>query len=130
MARSGDREIDRTLTKSRHRLSKYGVLTARPGYEVAGHELTGRRAIVATVHTKKPPAGLPKGEALPESIGGVLVDVHEANSHQRLRAIDPVAAEVSQTYRRAEDAEHPFSAPIGKILVRPWFSASGAKRGD
>ena len=54
MASSGDREIDRTITKNLHRLSKYGVLTARPGYEITGHQLTGRRAIVATVHTKKP----------------------------------------------------------------------------
>jgi len=105
MARSGDREIDRTITKNLHRLSKYGVLMARPGNEIAGHQLTGKRAVVATVHTKKPPASVPQGEALPQSIGGIPVDVREANAYQRLRAIDPLAAEVSQTYRRPEDAE-------------------------
>ena len=120
MASSDDREIDRTITNNLHRLSKYGVLTARPGYEITGHQLTGRRAIVATVHTKKPMAGLPRGEALPDSIGGVPVDVREANSYQRLRAVDPLAAEVSQTYRRPEDAEPEWplerELPSGELL--------------
>jgi hypothetical protein len=57
MAISPDRAIDQTITNNLHRLSKYGVLTARPRYEITDHQLTGRRAIVATVHTKKPMAG-------------------------------------------------------------------------
>ena len=120
MASSGDREIHRTITKNLHRLSKYGVLTARPGYEIADHQLTGRRAIVATVHTKRPVGGLPPGQALPDSIGRVPVDVREANSYQRLRAIDPLAARVSQTYRRPEEAEPEWplerELPSGKLL--------------
>jgi phosphatidylserine/phosphatidylglycerophosphate/cardiolipin synthase-like enzyme len=120
MASRDDRKIDRTITDNLHRLSKYGVLTARPGYEITDHQLTGRRAIVATVHTKKPLAGLPSGEALPDSIGGVPVDVREANSYQRLRAVDPLAAEVSQTYRRPEDAEPEWplerELPSGELL--------------
>ena len=121
MASSSDREIDRTITKNLHRLSKYGVLTARPGYEIAGHQLTGRRAIVVTVHTKRPLAGLPRGQALPDSIGGIPVDVREANSYQRLRAIDPLAAGVSQTYRRPEQAEPEWplerEVPSGQLLT-------------
>lgn len=120
MASSDDRKIDQTITDNLHRLSKYGVLTARPGYEIANHQLTGRRAIVVTVHTKRPPADLPRGEALPDSIGGIPVDVREANSYQRLRAIDPLAAEVSQTYRRPEDAEPEWplerELPSGELL--------------
>jgi hypothetical protein len=120
MAGSDDRKIDRTITANLRRLSKYGVLTARPGYEITNHQLTGRRAIVVTVHVKKPLAGLPRGEALPDSIGGVPVDVREANSYQRLRAIDPLAAEVSQTYRRPEDAEPEWplerELPSGEFL--------------
>jgi phosphatidylserine/phosphatidylglycerophosphate/cardiolipin synthase-like enzyme len=120
MASSDDRKIDRTITDNLHRLSKYGVLTARPGFEITHHQLTGRRAIVVTVHTKKPLAGLPRGEALPDSIGGVPVDVREANSYQRLRAIDPLAAEVSQTYRRPEEAEPEWplerELPSGELL--------------
>jgi phosphatidylserine/phosphatidylglycerophosphate/cardiolipin synthase-like enzyme len=121
MANSRDREIDRTITKNLGRLSKYGVLTVRPGYEITGHQLTGRRAIVATVHTKKPLADLSGGEALPDSVGGVPVDVREADSYQRLRAIDPLAADVSQTYRRPENAdpEWPLTRelPSGKLLT-------------
>lgn len=120
MASSDDRKIDQTITDNLHRLSKYGVLTARPGYEIANHQLTGRRAIVVTVHTKRPPADLPRGGALPDSIGGIPVDVREANSYQRLRAIDPLAAEVSQTYRRPEDAEPEWplerELPSGELL--------------
>jgi len=121
MASSDDRKIDRTITDNLRRLSKYGVLTARPGFEITNHQLTGRRAIVVTVHTKRPLAGLPRGETLPDSIGGVPVDVREANSYQRLRTIDPLAAEVSQTYRRPEDAEPEWplerELPSGELLT-------------
>src|SRR5262245_65887207 len=106
MAGKSDHEIDQTITKNLPRLSKYGVLTVRPGYEIAHHQLTGRRAIVATVHTKQAPADLPRGEALPDSLGGVPVDVREARPYQRLRAADPLAAEITQTYRRPEQGEH------------------------
>lgn len=121
MARSDDRKIDRTITSNLTRLSKYGVLTARPGYEIKGHQLTGRRAVVATVHTKKPKADLSPNEILPDNIGGVPVDVREANAYQRLRAIDPLAAKITQTYRRPEDAEPEWplerEIPSGELLT-------------
>jgi phosphatidylserine/phosphatidylglycerophosphate/cardiolipin synthase-like enzyme len=120
MASGDDRKIDRTITDHLSRLSKYGVLTARPGYEITNHQLTGRRAIVVTVHTKRPRVGLPRGEALPDSISGIPVDVRQANSYQRLRAADPLAAEVSQTYRRPEEAEPEWplerELPSGELL--------------
>jgi hypothetical protein len=75
MAISPDRAIDQTITNNLHRLSKYGVLTARPRYEITDHQLTGRRAIVATVHTKKPMAGLPRGEAPPHARGSAGTSV-------------------------------------------------------
>ena len=68
-------QIDATIRKNLRRLSKPGVLTARPGYEISDHQLTGRRAIVATVYTKKPLAEIPSSEALPKNIGGIPVDV-------------------------------------------------------
>jgi hypothetical protein len=105
MAISPDREIDQTNTNNLHRLSKYGALTARHVREIADHQPTGRRAIVATVHTKESMAGLPHGEALPDSIGGVPVDGRGATSYQHLRAIDPLGVEISQTYRRLKDAK-------------------------
>jgi phosphatidylserine/phosphatidylglycerophosphate/cardiolipin synthase-like enzyme len=121
MAGKSDHEIDQTITKNLPRLSKYGVLTVRPGYEIAGHQLTGKRAIVATVHAKKPLADLSRSEKLPDSLGGVPVDVREARPYQRLRAIDPLAAEVSQTYRRPEDSEPKWplerELPSGKLLT-------------
>jgi len=121
VTRNTDRQIDRAITKNLHRLSKYGVLTVRPGYEISGHQLTGRRAVVATVHTKKPLADLPRGEPLPDAISGIPVDVREASSYQRLRASDPLAAEVSQTYRRPEDGEPEWplerELPSGKLLT-------------
>src|SRR5581483_4456181 len=121
MARSDDRVIDRTITSNLTRLSKYGVLTARPGYEITDHQLTGRRAIVATVHAKKPKSGLDQDEVLPDHIGGVTVDVREANSYQRLRAIDPLAAKITQTYRRPEEAEPEWplerEIPSGELLT-------------
>lgn len=114
-------QIDATIRKNLRRLSKPGVLTARPGYEISDHQLTGRRAIVATVHTKKPLAEIPSSEALPKNIGGISVDVREASSYQRLRAIDPLAAEVSQAYRRPEQAEPEWplerELPSGELLT-------------
>jgi hypothetical protein len=47
MISSRDRDIDRTITNNVHRLRKYGVLTALPGYEVKGHQLIGRRALLS-----------------------------------------------------------------------------------
>jgi phosphatidylserine/phosphatidylglycerophosphate/cardiolipin synthase-like enzyme len=95
--------IDQTIRKNLPKLRKPGVLTVRPGYEIANHQLTGKPAIVATVHTKK--AVLPKADMLPDKIGSIPVDVREATAHQRLRAHDPAAAALTQAYGRPEDKE-------------------------
>jgi phosphatidylserine/phosphatidylglycerophosphate/cardiolipin synthase-like enzyme len=100
---NSEKAIDQTIRKNLARLSKLGVLTVRPGYEIANHQLTGKSAIVATVHTKK--AELPKGDLLPDKIGNTPVDVREATAYQRLRAHDPAAAELAQVYSRPEDKE-------------------------
>jgi hypothetical protein len=126
MARNGARSetaIDKTIQKNLPQLRKRGVLTVRPGYEIAGHQLTGKAAIVATVHTKKAKADLAPGEPLPDSIGGMPVDVREASAHQRLRAQDPAAAAVTQAYARPEDREPVWplerEMPSGKLLSSP-----------
>src|SRR5262249_49987894 len=103
-------EIDQTIKKNLPRLGKYGVLTVRPGYEIAKHQLTGRRAIVATVQTKRAPADLPRGEALPDSLGGVPVDVREGRPYQRLRAADPLAAAITPTQRGAREGRPEWAA--------------------
>lgn len=76
--------IDHIIAANLSQLSKPGVLTVRPGYEIRDHRLSGKQAIVATVHTKK--ASLPKADALPESIQDIPVDVREATPYRRLRA--------------------------------------------
>jgi hypothetical protein len=113
-----EKDIDRVITDNLDSLKKQGVLTVRPGFEIAGHQLTGKQAIVATVHTKK--KDLPKKDLLPDSIQGVPVDVREATAHQRLRAFDPEAASLTQTFGRPEDAEPVWplerEMPSGKLL--------------
>jgi hypothetical protein len=120
MAEKTQQEIDHTITRNLARLAKYGVLTVRPGYEISGHQLTGRPAIVATVHTKMPLAELAPSEKLPDRIEGVPVDVREARAYHRLRAVDPLAAELSQHYSRPEDAEPEWplerEVPSGKLI--------------
>jgi len=121
--------IDQTIQKHLPALRKPGVLTVRPGYEIKGHQLSGKQAVVATVHTKKPTSQLKRGDALPDSIGGVPVDVREATPHQRLRAHDPAAAALAQTYGRPEDKEPEWpyerAMPSGQPIASP---ASGAQK--
>ena len=113
--------IDRIIRRSLPQLRKPGVLTVRPGFEISKHQLTGRQAIVATVHTKS--AGLAKDELLPETIENVPVDVREATAHQRLRADDPAAAALAQAYGRQADKEPSWrferEMPSGRLLDDP-----------
>jgi phosphatidylserine/phosphatidylglycerophosphate/cardiolipin synthase-like enzyme len=112
--------IDQIIRQHILRLRKAGVLTVRPGFEIARHQLTGKSAIVATVHTKKPLALLPKADLLPSTLGGVPVDVREASAHQRLRAHDPLIAAVTQAYGGPQDVEPEWplerEMPSGKLL--------------
>jgi len=71
-------------------LKKLGVLSVRPGYEVANGWFTGRRAIVATVAKKL--AAPPSGQALPETIDNIPVDVRQASARKRQSLEDPASA--------------------------------------
>jgi hypothetical protein len=112
------KDIDRVILNNLPRLTKPGVLTVRPGYEIANDQLTGKQAIVATVHTKR--AALAKSELLPDSIENIPVDVREATAHQRLRAHDPAAAALTQAYGRPENKEPAWDyereMPSGRLL--------------
>jgi phosphatidylserine/phosphatidylglycerophosphate/cardiolipin synthase-like enzyme len=120
--------IDKTIQNNLDKLRKPGVLTVRPGFEIAKHQLTGKPAIVVTVHTKQ--KSLPKRDVLPNSIAGIPVDVREARPFQRLCAHDWPAAAVTQVFGRPEDKEPtwPFERimPSGKKLHTVWSMAPKA----
>jgi phosphatidylserine/phosphatidylglycerophosphate/cardiolipin synthase-like enzyme len=113
--------IDRAIRQHLPKLRKPGVLAVRPGFQITNHQLTGKRAIVATVHTKT--SGLPKNQLLPRAINSIPVDVREATPHQRLRAKDPAAAATAQVFGRPQDKEPtwPFERemPSGQLLTGP-----------
>lgn len=116
-------EIDQTIQKNLAKLRKPGVLTVRPGFEITGHQLTGKQAIVATVHTKRKPADIAPAELLPAKIGKFAVDVREASAHQRLRTVDPAAAALSELHARPEERDPSWplerEMPSGKLLDDP-----------
>lgn len=113
--------IDKIIRQHLAKLKKPGVLTVRPGFEIANHQLTGKPAIVATVHTKT--SSLSAQQLLPNSVAGVAVDVREATPQQRLRAHDPAAAALTETFGRPENKEPtwPFERelPSGRTLDDP-----------
>ena len=113
--------IDRAIRQHLPKLRKPGVLTVRPGFQITNHQLTGKRAIVATVHTKT--SDLPAKQLLPRAIKGVPVDVREATPHQRLRANDPAAAAMTQVFGRPQDKEPRWplerEMPSGQLLKSP-----------
>jgi phosphatidylserine/phosphatidylglycerophosphate/cardiolipin synthase-like enzyme len=113
--------IDRTIRQHLAKLRKPDVLTVRPGFQITNHQLTGKRAIVATVHTKT--SDLPANQLLPRAIKRIPVDVREATPHQRLRAIDPAAAALTQAFGRPQDKEPTWplerEMPSGQLLKSP-----------
>lgn len=115
------RAIDRTIRKHLSKLQKPGVLTVRPGFQITKHQLTGKRAIVATVHTKT--SDLPANQLLPRAINRIPVDVREATPHQRLRANDPAAAAMTQAFGRPQDKEPTWplerEMPSGQLIESP-----------
>lgn len=112
--------IDQTIRKNLTKLRKPGVLTVRPGYEITGNQLTGRQAVIATVHTKKSEAILANKDVLPNKVGKYPVDVREATAQQRLRAYDPAAAAINEAYGRPENREPVWpnerEMPSGELL--------------
>jgi hypothetical protein len=81
------RAVDQIIQKNLDLLKKPGVLSVRPGYQVAGGWPTKKPAIVVTVDRKRD--DLPPQDRLPETIEGFAVDVRQASPLQRLRATNP-----------------------------------------
>ncbi|MEA3162170.1 MAG: hypothetical protein QOD95_3718 [Gammaproteobacteria bacterium] len=79
--------IDRVISQHLGELAKPGVLSVRPGYQMAGGWLTKKPAIVVTVD-KKTDDPAPQ-DRLPETLAGFAVDVREAGTLERLRASNP-----------------------------------------
>jgi len=87
------------LAAHRQDLHQPGVLSVRPGYEVTNGWLTGRRAIVVTVAKKL--ESPPPGQALPDMVDTIPVDVREASPRKRQSLEDPQA--YAQARRLAPD---------------------------
>jgi hypothetical protein len=79
--------IDQVISQHLGDLAKPGVLSVRPGYQMAGGWLTKKPAIVVTVDKKSD--DVPPSDRLPETLGGFAVDVREAGPMERLRAQNP-----------------------------------------
>jgi hypothetical protein len=79
--------IDKVISQHLGELAKPGVLSVRPGYQIAGGWLTKKPAIVVTVDKKSDE--VPPQDRLPETLGGFAVDVREAAPLERLRAQNP-----------------------------------------
>ncbi len=80
--------IDRCIARHLTELGKPGVLSIRPGYQMAGGWLTRKPAIVVTVDQKRD--DLRPDERLPETLEGYAVDVREASPLQRIQAANPI----------------------------------------
>ena len=122
MAATIDRAaIDRVIRRHLAQLRKPGVLTVRPGFELAGGRFTDRTAIVVTVDRKR--ARLPAGERLPETIDGIPVDVREATATQRLRRAAPAKHTLVVTHGPHElrDRAFPYERRVrdGKLVTPP-----------
>jgi hypothetical protein len=125
--------IDRVIRKHLARLRKPGVLTVRPGFELAHGRISGRAAIVVTVDRKR--ARVPARERLPEEIDGLPVDVREATGMQRLRRDNPTAHALAVRHARPEEQEPewPYERRVSdgkRVSARPASTHPAARAVD
>jgi phosphatidylserine/phosphatidylglycerophosphate/cardiolipin synthase-like enzyme len=115
-----ERAIDGVIQRHIRAFRKPGVLTVRPGYKMTGGWITDKPAIVATVNKKLD--GLPPSQKLPAEIGDTAVDVREATSMQRLRAVNPAAHALVVAHGRGEIQEpnwkYERAVPSGQLLSK------------
>ena len=118
------RTVDRVITQHLDELRKPGVLSVRPGYQVAGGWPTKKPAIVVTVDSKRD--SLAPQDQLPETIGGFAVDVRQATPLQRLRSKNPtlymsVAATVTPEF---EQPVFPYERDLSGQSLAPMAASS------
>jgi len=123
------RTVDRVITQHLDELRKPGVLSVRPGYQVAGGWPTKKPAIVVTVDSKRD--SLAPQDQLPETIGGFAVDVRQATPLQRLRSKNPtlymsVAATVTPEF---EQPVFPYERDLSGQSLAPMAAAVATMRG-
>jgi len=122
------RVLDQVIQQHIDELRKPGVLSVRPGYQVAGGWPTKKPAIVVTVDRKRD--NLLPPDRLPETIAGYSVDVREATPLQRLRATNPTLyASVAASARpELELPTFPFERDISGQSLAPLAAAVAAFR--
>lgn len=102
--------IDRCIARHLDELGKPGVLSIRPGYQMAGGWLTRKPAIVVTVDQKRD--DLRPDERLPETLEGYAVDVRTADPLKRIQATNPIL------YREVIKQTAPELQPVTFALER------------
>lgn len=109
------RNLDQIIQRHLDELRKPGVLSVRPGYQVAGGWPTKKPAIVVVVDAKSD--NLAPQDRLPETIEGYAVDVRQATPLQRMRANMPAV------YKNVV-------ASVGPELEQPVFAYERALSGE
>jgi hypothetical protein len=122
------RVVDQVITQNLDKLRKPGVLSVRPGYQVAGGWPTKKPAIVVTVDRKRD--DLPPQDRLPETIDGFAVDVRQAGPLQRLRATNPTlyASAAASVTPELERPTFPYERDISGQSLAPLAETVEAMR--
>jgi len=123
------RAVDQVILQHLDQLKKPGVLSVRPGYQVAGGWPTKKPAIVVTVDRKRD--DLAPQDQLPETIDGFAVDVRQANPLQRMRATNPTLyTSVAATARpELEQPVFPYERDLNGQSLAPLAAAVATMRG-
>jgi serine protease AprX len=130
-------DVAAIIARNRDAFRKPGVLSVRPGYQFAGGWITRKPCLVVSVRHK---GGFAPGDALPENVEGVAVDVRQGTTRQiaaadglpvslrpenaepqfaQEQALAPgLAASVPEVERATPKLQVPYSPPDGVALDR------------
>src|SRR6266404_1827310 len=114
-------DIDKVIQANLGQFKKAGALKVRPGYKIRSGCITNQPSIVVTVLKKR--SNVDPKDAIPPQVGGIVTDVREATTIQKMRFDSPqkyanVAATARPEYKQPEfDFER--DAQTGKPLKAP-----------